>query len=304
MEEEKVYQTNHTKITVLVTVLILCIVCSVGAVYMMIRANNIKQEQLRASDRIEQLFDSVAEVENFESESDYDKYTDKLDEVKTLMNENKLNDKYEKKLNELNLYLSDLKTLLKIEKLYTTFMDEKSFIEINQEFNKLTDEKVIKKAVSLDLDYQCEKYILAKYFYAAQNHIKNEDSNNYIRGVYSYNAATDTKYYGSDVGVEGIVDYYCDNFTDIYDYTGPSVKYLNNEIKDNVRSNGQYAICVDYTDGEGEKNISYWYLGFEVKSTLKPGGVRYNVTKYTEGVPSVSNDLSFDDLKDYYVSIQ
>lgn len=302
MEEEKVYQTNHTKITVLVTVLILCIACSVGAVYMMIRANNIKQEQLRASDRIEQLFDSVAEVENFESESDYDKYTDKLDEVKTLMNENKLNDKYEKKLNELNLYLSDLKTLQEIEMLHYDIHNEENFIKKNELFSKLTDEKVLKKAGIFDLSEEAKNYIVAKYIYAAQNYFSREYPDCKLSKTYEYNTEDNSN-------TIGVIGYY-NTSADIYNNMRRISKYTGVDTIRDIRSKGCLAICVEYIkDYEINKilqdeRILYWYVGFEVSATLKPGGVRYNVTKYSEGKPSVSNDLSFDDLKDYYVSIQ
>ena len=277
----------------------------IGTTIWIIYSNNIKQEQLRASDRIEHLFDEISAVEDIQSDVDYVNAENKLNEAKQLMEQNKLNDKYKNKYDELISYINDLQSLRKIIRL-CTMTDEKSFLAVNQEIEKLTCEKVIIRAAAYSLDFSAKKFILAKCFDDAQKSLLNSHPGWTIKSAFYYIATSENPYdytytdYGLVKNAIGVNEY-CDTFTKLYDNTDMIATRLSAKSKSNIKNNGKHGICIESIDENRKNWVTYWYVGFDVKSIIKKGGVIYEVTKYTEGEPSTQSNLTFNDLKNYNV---
>lgn len=295
MSEETRLKSKHTAVVVIALLLIICIF---AGVYLMIYINNKNQEQLRASNRIDQLFDDISDVdgdEYYEFKDNYEKCLDKLAETEKLIAENHLEEKYGTKYDELSSYLNDIKILRDLEEDYYWGdpSTSKSLFEVNEELNKLTNERVIKKANdTIDLESRVREYIISKNLYDMMRTLKEKNPTYIIEEVFSCGFKKD----GSTEWGIGVDDYYPDweDFRLNMTYFEPSI--TNYEIIDNIKNNGEYALCVRYLNDENSNRVQYRYWNVDVKASIKQGGAFYDVTEYYSGEPTTYNDLRFDQV--------
>ncbi len=297
MNEES---TSQKRLTAVIIVAVILIICIFGGIYIMIHINNVKQEQLRASSRIEQLFDAVSNLsydDCYESPVNLEKCADKLAESKELIDKNSLGEKYDKKYSELNSYLSDMKVFIDFESKYDSFDVgmAPNIEELNQKLGGITNEKVLKIAKKqFDFAEKAQEYIIAKKLYDMQCNMHNNNPNYTITRVFHYKCEKDD-YIGFGLGVEE-PHYTWRDFFDKICVIGTSI--YNMKVITDIQNNGEYALCINYTDEEGEDMIRYDYYNAEVEAMVKDGGIRYKVTQYRGGTASTSDNLTFEQLKD------
>ena len=138
--------------------------------------------------------------------------------------------------------------------------------------------------------------ILSEEFNVSKSsvYMHNNNSDYVITKVFHYKYEKDD-YIGFGLGVEEPYYTWRDFFDKIY-VTGTSI--YNTKVLTDIQNNGEYALCINYTDKEGEDMIRYDYYNAEVEATVKDGGIRYKVTQYRGGTASTSDNLTFEQLKD------
>lgn len=271
---------------------------------------NAKIQEQNAITRINSLCDEINRIDNANSH-EFSNAESMLTEIKTLIDENNLDEMYEEKYNKCKTYINDLDYKSKIYDIIcsNTFNYNKNLDSYIFGLSDAAYESIMEECKFILCDY-IEGVLIKNSLETLRNDfLKERQDKTLVDTVYlspDCIIGSDTHIWHPNVLVYGGKDVTTVGINSDGDYINGMTTELRTGVISNIKNKGNgYAFVCVYCDGNftgyDDCGNLYWYVGCEVSDVYVKNDILYfSVTKYTNCIDE-DLTLSYSEVGNYLV---